>query len=108
MKFLLFSLLVSNIFTLQAKDTPLSAAEICLKTATAWAVKSEAKHSKSKFDQIKIGEKKSNGSGASLYLMSVFVEGPKTGDNTHWEIVGEYRLKTDSCKILLGRRYWAH
>lgn len=108
MKFFLLSLLVSNISSLQAKDTPLSAAEICLKSANAWALKSEAKHTKTKPEQIKITVKKSLGSGASLYLMSVFVEGPKTGDNTHWEIVGEFKLKTDSCKILLGRRYWAH
>jgi hypothetical protein len=85
-----------------------SAADICLRSATSWVINSEANQTKTAPEKIKGSEKRSLGSGANLYLMSVFVEGPQTGENTHWEVVGEFNLKKDSCKILLGRRYWAH
>lgn len=84
------------------------AADTCMKSATTWALKSEAKKTGVKIEKIKVIENRSLGNGANLYLMSLFVEGPKTGDNTHWEIAGEFELETSSCKILVGRRYWAH
>jgi hypothetical protein len=31
------------------------------------------------------------------------VEGPNTGDNAHWEIVGEFNLKNSTCKVLIGK-----
>lgn len=85
-----------------------SAADICMESASRWVIKSEAKQSKVKQVKIQVTEKRSLGSGANLYLMSLFVEGPNIGDNIHWEVVGEFLIKNESCKILLGKRYWAH
>lgn len=91
-----------------AQNKVISASEICVKAASDWALKSEAKQTKTNIKKIKDVENKSLGGGTMLYLTSVFVEGPNTGDNTHWEIVGEYKIETASCKVLLGRRHWQH
>ncbi len=91
-----------------AKNETKTAADICLKSATTWAIKTEAKKTGAKVDQIKTSEAKSLGSGANLYLASVFVDGPKTGENTHWEIVGEFNFNKHTCEILVGKSYWAH
>lgn len=102
---LFFSL---SIFNCAYASDETTSADICLSSARDWVLKSEAKQTKTKLEKIKDSEKHSLGSGANLYLMSVFVEGPNTGDNTHWEVVGEFNLRSNSCKILMGRRYWAH
>jgi hypothetical protein len=84
------------------------AGDVCLKSAKSWVIKSESKKTATKVDQIKNLEIKLQGNGANLYLVTMFVEGPKTGDNTHWEVVGEFNYDKNICRIILGRRYWAH
>lgn len=80
----------------------------CLKEARAWVINEESKHIQLKPKDIKIAEEKVNGSASLLALLSLFVDSPKTGDNTHWEVVGEYNYKAESCRIVFGRRHWQH
>lgn len=87
---------------------PEDAKNLCLKSAKSWVLNSESKKTKTKIELIKDTENNSLGNGANLFLISIFVTGPKTGDNTHWEVVGEFDYAKDSCKILVGRRYWTH
>lgn len=108
MKFAIAFLAFTILSYAYAKIESVSANDICIKASGAWVRNAEAEHTASKKERIQDLEKRSLGSGAHLYLMSIFVDGPKTGDNTHWEVVGEFELKSNSCKILLGRRYWAH
>ncbi len=108
MKVTLFLLTLFGFNCAHAETKTASAADICSEAASSWALKSEAKQTKSKAEKIKDIERQALGNGANLYLMSIFVEGPNTGDNTHWEIVGEFNPKNSSCKVLLGKRYWAH
>ena len=76
----------------------------CSKEARSSAQNLEAKHSKVQSKEVKVTEQRELGSGGLLSLQTLFVDSPKTGDNTHWEIVTEIK----SCKTLLARRYWAH
>lgn len=100
------SLLITSISL--AQNVTSSADEACKKSAKSWILDSESKKTGAKRDLINDSEIKLLGNGANLYLLTMFVTGPKTGDNTHWEVVGEFNYDSKSCKILLGRRYWAH
>ncbi|MCB0415165.1 MAG: hypothetical protein KDD50_12575 [Bdellovibrionales bacterium] len=82
--------------------------QVCLEASQKWVKKTEAKETKVAMNKIKVSESKILGSGALLVLTHLFVDGPNTGENTHWEVVGEFDYKRALCKILTGKRHWPH
>lgn len=96
--------MIKTIFVSLVFLLTLNAQAACLNQAKEAATWLESKHSKVAQNKVTIPESKELGGGGLLELHSVFVESPKTGDNTHWELVAEIK----NCKMILSRRYWAH
>lgn len=83
------------------------AVPICRGASENRARQLEATWTKSTFKDISTGEVRYHGSGTGLFLFSVFVKSPKTGDNTHWETVAEFNYKTNTCKVIASRHFEA-
>lgn len=89
-------------------QVPDTANALCEKVAKDSILKEEAKSSKTKVNKISLSNFKLIGNGSMLYLYSGFVDGPNTGENTHWEVVVSFDAKQGICTTATSRRYWAH
>jgi hypothetical protein len=109
---LLMCLLSSAAFSRAEESVPansLPAGAICLATMKTDVTNWEAEEVKVPQQEVKISETRLLGHGAGTFLMSFFVDSPRTADNTHWEVVGEFNLQggTGTCKSVYRRRFEA-
>ncbi len=89
------------------KATRKVASDSCLSLSTKTAVESEEQLVNDRKTKVNATDQRLLGHGAGTYLYSIFVDSPKTADNTHYEIVGELNFDDGSCKVVYSKRFEA-